>query len=132
MKPIHFLTAVLLIGHIAVSEAVSQQGCHSFSGESGNFRIWPEPLQTTERTFLDALNSEKKLSDFKGKPLIVHFWGTWCPPCLKEMPALDRFQKTVSGEQLEILAINRDSGGTDSTIDFYVKHQIRNLALHTD
>ncbi|MDJ0808015.1 MAG: TlpA disulfide reductase family protein [Gammaproteobacteria bacterium] len=47
----------------------------------------------TDRTFLDALNNERKLSDFGGKPLIVHFWGTWCPPCIKEMPALDRFQK---------------------------------------
>ena len=54
----------------------------------------------------------------------------WRAP--EEMPALDRFQKKVSDEQIEILAINRDSGGTDSTIEFYVKNQIRNLALYTD
>jgi len=48
------------------------------------------------------------LSAFKGKVVMVHFWATWCPPCVEEIPTLDRLYRTFFGKDLEILAVSVD------------------------
>ena len=45
------------------------------------------------------------LSDFKGKPVIINFWATWCGPCVKEMPAFERLKENY-GDEIGILAVN--------------------------
>ena len=47
-----------------------------------------------------------RLSDFRGKPLIVNFWATWCPPCREEMPSMQRAHTAVSNEGIGLIAIN--------------------------
>jgi peroxiredoxin len=47
-----------------------------------------------------------KLSDFKGKVVIVNFWATWCPPCRKEMPSMQRAWEKLEQEDIVMLAIN--------------------------
>ena len=48
-----------------------------------------------------------KLSDYRGKKIILNFWATWCPPCKKEMPAMEEFYKQ-SGDDVVLLAVNID------------------------
>jgi cytochrome c biogenesis protein CcmG/thiol:disulfide interchange protein DsbE len=48
---------------------------------------------------------EVKLADFKGKPVVINFWATWCPPCRNEMPLLDRTSKSLGGKAV-FLVIN--------------------------
>lgn len=52
-----------------------------------------------------------KLMDFRGKPLVLNFWATWCPPCVEEMPLLDAFfrQNSSNGWQMIGLAIDQPS-----------------------
>jgi peroxiredoxin len=47
-----------------------------------------------------------RLLDFRGKPLIVNFWATWCPPCREEMPSMQRAHAAVSKEGIGLVAIN--------------------------
>jgi len=47
-----------------------------------------------------------KLSDFRGKPLIVNFWATWCPPCRKEMPSMERAWQIIKDQGIAMVAIN--------------------------
>lgn len=57
---------------------------------------------------LKTLTGESvKLSDLKGKKVMVNFWATWCPPCKKEMPEMEQFYQE-SGDQITILAVNID------------------------
>lgn len=48
------------------------------------------------------------MADFRGKPLIVNFWATWCVPCIRELPALQRFQREHAGRGWRVLALAVD------------------------
>ena len=48
------------------------------------------------------------LNDFHGKPVVLNFWATWCPPCIEEMPTLVQLQKDL-GNQVTILAVSEDA-----------------------
>ncbi len=49
------------------------------------------------------------LATLRGRPLVVNFWATWCPPCLREMPALDRFARQFAGQSWQVLGLAVDS-----------------------
>jgi thiol-disulfide isomerase/thioredoxin len=48
-----------------------------------------------------------RLSQFRGKPVVLNFWATWCPPCVEEMPSLVALQKEL-GDSVVILAVSAD------------------------
>lgn len=52
------------------------------------------------------------LRSLRGRPLVVNFWATWCPPCVKEMPELDRFAKEFAGRGWQVLGIAIDQADT--------------------
>ena len=74
--------------------------------------VTPDALQTVWASEFDTPKGETlKLSDFRGKPLALNFWATWCPPCVEEMPLLDTFfrQNSAKGWQVIGLAIDQPS-----------------------
>lgn len=58
------------------------------------------------QSFPDTQGKPQPLSQWKGKPMLVNFWATWCPPCVKEMPELDALHKQHPGVQFLGLAID--------------------------
>lgn len=65
------------------------------------------------------------LSDFQGKPILLNFWATRCPPCREEMPYIQEIYEEWSGKGLEVLAIN--IGESPSTVEEFIKSH--NLSL---
>jgi thiol-disulfide isomerase/thioredoxin len=59
-----------------------------------------------------------KLSAFKGQPLLLNFWATWCPPCLEEMPLLSRFQRAQGNQGWKVLGLAVDNA---SAVKAYLK-----------
>jgi peroxiredoxin len=69
------------------------------------FRPWlgkPAP----DVTLTDITGKEHKLSDYRGRSVVIIFWATWCRPCLMEMPGLVELRKTVGEDQLAMLAVS--------------------------
>lgn len=56
--------------------------------------------------FIDLNNKRHTLKDHKGEVLLINFWATWCPPCVKELPSLNRLQKKINNKNFNILAVN--------------------------
>jgi peroxiredoxin len=67
----------------------------------------------------DPDGGQIRLADYAGKPLIVNFWATWCPPCRAEMPSLQRAWEQVRGEGIELIAIN--VGESEGTIKRFLE-----------
>lgn len=63
-----------------------------------------------QQQFKDQQDRVRAMSDFAGKPLLLNFWATWCPPCLEELPLLDSFfnQNKVNGLQMLGLAVDQE------------------------
>jgi len=64
------------------------------------------------------------LSELKGKVVMVHFWATWCPPCVEEIPTLDKLYREFMGKDFEMLAISVDEGGIAAVAPFMQKNHL--------
>jgi peroxiredoxin len=73
-------------------------------------------------TFADADGVPRPLAQWRGKPLVVNFWATWCPPCVEEMPDLQAIRDEYSGRGVEIIGIGIDSAAKIAA--FRSKHQL--------
>lgn len=71
-----------------------------------------------------------KLEDYRGKVVMVQFWATWCPPCLKEMPAMQRLEKKMAGKPFAILAVNM--GETEKDVSEFIKKMNINFTVLMD
>ena len=67
------------------------------------------PLLVPDLVFQDASGAQKKLSDWRGRTVLLNLWATWCVPCRKEMPALDELQAKLGGNDFEVVAVNIDT-----------------------
>jgi thiol-disulfide isomerase/thioredoxin len=65
---------------------------------------------------------EVSLAALRGRPLLVNFWATWCPPCIEEMPLLDRFQREHQGSGWQVLGLAVD--GAEPVREFLSRHPV--------
>ena len=87
-----------------------------------------EPAPTT--AFADGAGKPVTLAAFRGKPLLVNLWATWCAPCVAELPTLDALAKREAGA-LTVVAISQDLDPAKAA-DFWAKRDLPSLALYTD
>ena len=69
------------------------------------------------------------LSDYKGKVVLVNIWATWCPPCVDEMPSMEKLYRKFKGEDFEILAVSIDESGSEAVAPFMEKTRLTFPAL---
>lgn len=78
----------------------------------------------------DMQDQPRELSDYRGKPVIISFWATWCPPCRAEIPYFNRAWEKLKNDDIEMLFVNINEG--KETIEAYEKQVPIKLTILRD
>ena len=97
-----------------------------------NLVLNKEPKTYDNIIFLDSDEKFVKLSDYKGKLVIINFWATWCAPCKEEMPSLDVLKDNPNFNNLEIFPINVGKDDLNKSYEFFKDLNIKNLDIYFD
>lgn len=83
--------------------------------------------------FKDPDGGDISLADFKGTPVLVNLWATWCAPCVKELPTLDALARAHRADgQLGVIAVSQDMGPQPSVAAFLAKLKVQDLGAYQD
>ncbi len=91
-----------------------------------------EPQPGSEVTFADPDGGEHSLADYEGKVVLLNFWATWCTPCLKEMPSLDRLQAELGGDDFAVVPVATSRNPLPAINRFFERAEIANLPILLD
>jgi len=101
-------------------------------GEVAALTMAASPLRLPDLAFEDADGKSRKLSEWRGKTVLVNLWATWCVPCRKEMPALDSLQTKLGGKDFEVVAINIDTRDPEKPKNFLKDAHLTRLGYFSD
>jgi thiol-disulfide isomerase/thioredoxin len=97
----------------------------------GEFVPSPQPSPAPEIRLTDAAGNSVSLADFQGRLALVNLWATWCEPCLREMPSLERLQSRF-GDRIVVLAVSEDRGGSKIVEPFIAKLGLKSVKTYLD
>ncbi len=95
-----FVVAVIVLA-VLIGCTRSDERTTGASGEAPNFKLQ------------DLNGKTVQLSDFKGKPVVLDFWATWCQPCRDSIPGMEKLHRDYAGKGLVILAVSVDGGAAE-------------------
>ncbi len=101
-------------------------------GEVAALTMAKAPLRLPDLSFEDADGKPKKLSDWRGRTVLVNLWATWCVPCRKEMPALEGLQTKLGGPNFEVVAVNIDTRDPEKPKNFLKEANLTRLDYFSD
>lgn len=121
-SPEHHAIPVQLIGGRPAASA----------GPSDTLSFLAQPRPVPEIHFVDGNGRAMTLADFRGRVILLNVWATWCVPCRKEMPALDRLQATLGSPDFQVVPLSIDRQGVAVVTPFYRKLGIEALGIYID
>jgi len=108
-------TAIIALLALAAVLAVAWQVLRSDSAGKGGLAAG---MKAPEIEGIDTSGDRIDLLDYRGQPVIVNFWASWCGPCVKEMPLLDEVYRSASG-RFKLISVN--VGDTKGTVNEFLK-----------
>lgn len=100
------------------------------TGSVGAFQKTGKPV--AEISFKTGEGKTVALADMRGKVVLLNLWATWCGPCVREMPTLDRLQAELGGPAFEVVALSSDHGGAKAVEPFLRDNKLNNLGVYLD
>jgi thiol-disulfide isomerase/thioredoxin len=97
----------------------------------GEFVPSSQPFTAPAISLADTNGHSVELSELRGKLVLVNLWATWCEPCLREMPSLERLQSRL-GERIAVLAVSEDRGGNKTVEPFIAKLGLKSVKIYID
>ena len=135
-------TAVVRLAQAPAAPSVSTAPAPLPSGPGSNalstgqmaafvFKKTPEALPDTA-TFVDATGKERTFKDWRGKVVLLNLWATWCIPCRKEMPGIERLQTELGSDKFEVVAVSIDRTGIEGAKKFLDGIKVSKLGVYAD
>jgi len=98
----------------------SVTGCKGRGQESPGASAGPmEQKPAPEITVTPLSGNSIKLSELKGKVVLLNFWATWCPPCREEIPSMMKLNTAMAGKPFQMVAVSVDEGGRPAIESFF-------------
>ncbi len=97
-----------------------------------NFTLLAPPVPAPGTTFKDADGQRVTLATFRGRVVLLNFWATWCAPCIREMPSLDRVQARFEEAGLTVVAVSEDFAGLPVVRPFFERLKLEHLKVYLD
>jgi thiol-disulfide isomerase/thioredoxin len=101
-------------------------------GEVAAFHVARPAEPALVLAFDDPDGRRKTLSDFRGRAILLNLWATWCEPCRREMPALDRLQVELGSTNFEVVAVNIDTRNVEKPKPWLAEAGVTRLAYYSD
>jgi len=101
-------------------------------GEVAALTVARTPFRVPDVAFKDADGRERRLTDWHGRTVLLNLWATWCVPCRKEMPALDKLESDLGGAGFEVVAVNIDTRDPQKPLAFLKEVGVTHLAYYAD
>jgi len=113
-RSIYLLIMCLIVSLAACTKSDSPPNSVSSSSVAAEKRPAPDVSVVSI-----ANGNTLKLSDLKGKVVLLNFWATWCPPCREEIPSMMKLNGFMAGKPFQMVAISIDEGGKKDIDSFF-------------
>ena len=125
--------SLLVVSGLGLFPIVMQSGVSAFKAQltaKPNLQVRVQPRAVGDVEFLDSRGNTMKLSDMKGRHVLLNIWATWCPPCREEMPSLDKLKAILDKESdIAVMALSVDQVSFEQFQAFYDALELENLGL---
>jgi thiol-disulfide isomerase/thioredoxin len=101
-------------------------------GEIAALSMAQRAFRVPDLAFKDAGGHDRTLGDWRGRTVLLNLWATWCVPCRKEMPALDKLESDLGAANFDVVAINIDTRDSEKPLAFFKDVGIKHLAYYSD
>ena len=118
-------TALVLGANVGWADVASLR-----DGDMKKLMLLDAPVAVPEAVLLDAEDGEHALADYKGKWVVLNFWATWCAPCRKEMPSLERLQAAMP--ELAVVPVATGRNAVEGIKRFFEEAGVKTLPILRD
>lgn len=101
-------------------------------GEVAAFQVADNALDVSATRFNRHDGTQTTLADWSGRTVLLNLWATWCAPCRREMPHLDKLQADLGGDEFEVVAVSLDMGDADKPKKFYADIGLKSMGFFHD
>ena len=126
MKVIFFNFLIIIFYLISPSVSYSIE-----RPEIKNLIVHKDKKKIENIEFIKSKGQKVSLSNYETYPIIINFWATWCAPCKKEMPSLDKLKSLSDFKDTIIIPINIGGDSYEKSKEFFDKLKIKNLEIFT-
>lgn len=124
------MVAAALAGAVVAVGAAG--GPPPLKGGYGAFEPLAEPTPAPSIAFLDPDGRPIKLDAYRGSLVLLNVWATWCAPCVKELPSLDRLQAAIGSDRFRVVLVSVDRKGLEVAAPFLTGLGLTNLRTGAD
>lgn len=122
---------VVLFAALGIGSVIGDEANPPERAKLGQFVPAAAPFPAPAISLTDAAGNTVELADLRGQLVVLNLWATWCEPCLREMPSLERLQSRL-GDRIVVLAVSQDRGGAKIVEPFIAKLGLRSVKIYLD